>query len=109
MVVRSGQLHPGWKDHLPECAGKVVKNVIDCDEYPYFTSSEGGPAGGAKPQAHLKPLDAGANRSAGASLRWFYQACQLEDNDAYGVIPLPLELELPVGDVGATFWVCGRG
>jgi hypothetical protein len=61
-----------------------------------------------KPQAHLKPLDAGANRSAGPSQRWFYQFCQLEDNDASGVIRLPLELELPVGDVGAAFWVCGR-
>jgi hypothetical protein len=42
---------------------------LDCDEYPFYATVEGGPG------ASLKPLNSADNRKEGRLLGWFYSEC----------------------------------
>jgi hypothetical protein len=66
-----------WYDNVSPCdsAGRAAAQqarpgeLLDCDEYPYYRTSEGGPG------ASLRMVLRGDNRSEGASLGVFYKKC----------------------------------
>jgi hypothetical protein len=79
---------------------------MDCDEYPYATSLEGGPLNYAEGAAALDPVVIPDNRGAGGKLRAFYNNldCPVPKDQGsksrFMVVPMP---ESPL-----TFWTCGK-
>jgi hypothetical protein len=103
----------GWYDPLQDqpnaCTGRVS---LDCYEYPFFSTAEGGPDGQRaedSPQPRLAPTDTYENRTIeGSRLGYMYGSCQMQSGtepgdkskpeSEYLVIPIPLEeLGVPTG------------
>lgn len=61
----------GWYRSYPACAGS--SEIIHCDEFPFFSTMQGG--GSAKPRPSLKLIDAEQNLKQGGKLGRFYAAC----------------------------------
>jgi len=75
-----------------EILKKKFRNVsFDCDEYPFFSSVEGGAIGDLvnksndKSGVSLRLIRSGHNRSAGFSLGWFYWRCGVRNGTAFRV------------------------
>jgi hypothetical protein len=71
----------------------------DCDEYPFFSTFQGGPA--AIPEPHLEAISRHDNRSQGNKLQHFYgvNGCNVPPPDPFLVIPLPRASGLPTLEV----------
>lgn len=75
---------------------------LHCDEYPYYTSEEGGPQpdGGLLPD-QLRLIDSSDNGREGVLLNGFYSACGIasaprgSSDREYLVIPLPYQSNIP--------------
>jgi hypothetical protein len=82
-----------WYKSDPACAGSSL--LMWCDEYPFYTSLEGGPG------ASLRLVPATEQMSQGGKLSAFYAACKVIANDpwegAFGVVP---------GRMPTTTWTC---
>ncbi len=92
-----------WFLSQPECANA---QPFECDEYPYFTSAEGGPP--ADPRPSLRKVVPADNRLEGSILGGFVSGCKLRSDPAGGnagtaylVIPMPGTSAPP------TLWACG--
>lgn len=81
-----------WYNSYDQCSpDKYTANpTYECDEYPFFTTEEGGPAGGANLGADLKMLDGWQNGTQGARLGGFYSRCRIPNGDIYIVSPGPV-------------------
>jgi hypothetical protein len=102
---------PAWYRNDPICQAK--QDGQDCDEYPFFSSAQSGPASFAGPPgASLRALSSSDNRSQGSRYYWFAKRCALasggadkdtaaEDGSPFLVIPIP-SAAAPL-----TFGVCG--
>jgi hypothetical protein len=63
---------------------------MDCDEYRYLSTRQGGPG------ASLRPIDASDNHRAGARLGELYSRCGVRRDQAnFLVIPLAATLGIP--------------
>jgi hypothetical protein len=71
----------------------------DCDEYPFFSTFQGGPA--AIPEPRLEAISRHDNRSQGNKLQHFYgvNGCNVPPPDPFLVIPLPRASGLPTLEV----------
>jgi hypothetical protein len=61
----------GWQSDL--CSDR--ESDEDCDEYPFFSSEQGGPL--AVPEPHLEAIDSGDNRAQGGQYSGFRRLCGL--------------------------------
>lgn len=75
-----------WYSSLPACAG-VVAGVTSCDEYPFWSSMQGGP--NSVPQPHLAIIDSGQNSLQGSRYGTFVTSCHMSSGDAFISAPLP--------------------
>jgi hypothetical protein len=93
-----------WYSNDPACAGASSDESLDCDEFPFFSTEQGGPEATRRPD--LRVIDAGDNRSQGASLSAFYTACAMQTGtprsqgnsvggDPFLLIPVPPDLGVP--------------
>lgn len=104
---RTPRLRGAWYINTPECQGRTGgSSGLDCDEYPYATSAEGGREGYDRGIVALEPVSIGDNRGAGGKLRAFYNnpKCPVPtgggSNSRFQVEPLP--------GSPTTFWTCSR-
>lgn len=67
-----------WYRNLPPCKGKVVRDVIDCDEYPYFSARQG--SGFSNPRPSIRPIDHGQNKREGDQLGAMIRRCGFESS-----------------------------
>lgn len=67
-----------WYRYLAPCAGNVEKFVTDCDEYPYFSSSQG--SGFSVPRPSIRPIDADDNQLEGNRLGEMSRRCRFESS-----------------------------
>ena len=94
----------GWIYSKPGCMGTGKSTGLDCDEYPFAASEQGGREnyrGGAG--VSLRPVLAADNQAAGRKLGTFYGACNISknpnsDDKWFGVIADPT--------VPTTYWKC---
>lgn len=118
-----------WYRGDPDCAGSGTAFGKDCDEYPFFSTEQGGELGNPKPS--LRPIDLGANRREGALLTHrLIRRCGLDSaagitstsngtgGSAYLVLPMPVA---GGSNVASNFWkpilshapltfgICNRG
>ena len=96
--------------YLPPCTGKVAKYKIECDEYPYYSSTEGGQAAyNVYGQGVLDPIDWKDNRIEGAALYQMYRDPRCNMTSAVASPASPgspyLVVPLPETDV-ASFYLC---
>ncbi|MBL8371595.1 MAG: hypothetical protein JNK28_09415 [Burkholderiaceae bacterium] len=97
----------GWYRNMPECRGLVGAQVgLDCDEYPYAASEEGGLDGYNQGIVALEPVPIFDNRGAGAKLRLFLPnpACPVPK----GAGSKSSFLVVPIVGSPTTFWTCGK-
>jgi len=78
----------------PECKGRTfVGSGLDCDEYPFGSTLQGGLLNYKAGRVSLRPISTSDNRSAGSKLRQFYGECDVKSFDpirsTFGVIPVP--------------------
>lgn len=95
-----------WYRSTVECNGTTGRSLgLDCDEYPYGSTSEGGRANYDAGRVALEPVPIPDNRGAGAKLRAFYSAC--------GVVSSAGSrsefLVATVPEIAATFFTGRRG
>jgi RHS repeat-associated protein len=108
MQLTRGEREPGaWYASKPECLGRTGRAVgMDCDEYPYGVTNEGGPENYEQGTVALEPVNISDNRGAGGKLRAFLHNSKCPRQVGHGsasrfeVVPLP---GMPV-----TFWSCNR-
>jgi hypothetical protein len=62
-----------WYRAKPACIEKSADQ--DCDEFPFYSTVQGGPAFGIYPEGHLKGVLSSDNRSQGSSVGAFYRKC----------------------------------
>ena len=98
LTRREPPLGRGWL----RCPGSVLYDNLDCDEYPYASTHQGGPNGLSYFSLNT-PAD---NRGAGALLLGMYNLCGVKGNQTMGdqffVMPLNKGLNIP------TVPICGR-
>ena len=76
-----------WYRNLPQC--RAALKGQDCDEYPFYSTIQGGPARDGFPAGDIRPINAGDNRAQGASLNGFYQgSCNVSNGVNFLVLPL---------------------
>jgi hypothetical protein len=100
-----------WRSDDERC--DAMPTGDQCDEYPYFSSAQGGPAWFAGPPgASLRPVIGSDNGSQGSKYRWFADWCDLKsggsdqataaaEGSPFLVIPIPSAKAPP------TFSTCG--
>jgi hypothetical protein len=107
ILHRTPRVRGAWYINTPECKGRTGGGTgLDCDEYPYATSAEGGLEGYNDGIVALEPVSIGDNRGAGGKLRAFYSNpnCPIP---ASGDPKARFQVE-PVSGSPTTFWVCSR-
>lgn len=72
-----------WYEGDPRCPSQLG-DALTCDEYPFFTSRQGGP-----PDASLKNVPGWEQNKQGGFLGSFYRACGIMYGDDYAVVPMP--------------------
>jgi hypothetical protein len=82
---RSSGLDRRWYRPIPPCPG-AVKDVTDCDEYPFYASAQSGPG------ASLRLVASYPNKSAGSRWGWTARKCVLQSGGG----GLPLDAGDPV-------------
>jgi hypothetical protein len=95
-----------WYVNAEECVGKT--SVLQCDEYPFFASAQGGPG------ANLQLLDGSENRRAGGMYGIFVRTCGLTSGGPIAQFQSQIGspfLVLPMAFPGApqTLRICGAG
>jgi hypothetical protein len=103
-----------WKRNISPCNEKPPPVGKQCDEYPFISTVQGGPATTVppKPQADLRWIDTGQNTLQGWMLGGFYsnntytslgglKGCNLTTGQLFLAIPLP-----PVDEDIKTTWAC---
>ncbi len=105
-VKRDAGQRRGWYGNDPECKGKTfVGSGLECDEYPYFSTEQGGapqPNGPAPIKPSLRAINADHNGIEGRALgRFVTSQCDLQSatgitstsngsgGDRYLVLPTP--------------------
>jgi RHS repeat-associated protein len=86
------------------CTGRTGGSTgMDCDEYPFNASSQGGESNYRLGIVSLRPVRSDHNQSAGRDMlqNKLYGPCGMKNGDAYGVIPAP--------SVPTSFAICGNG
>ncbi len=78
----------------PECRGRATKQTgLDCDEYPFSSTVEGGAANYRAGKVSLRPINLSHNRAAGGFLNGFFKACGIVPDDPvkkwFGVVASP--------------------
>ena len=81
-----------WMNAEDECQGRI-SGVTSCDEYPFWSSMQGGPF--AVKQPHLKLISFSDNERQGSRYGNFVVNCQMSTGDAFLGIPLAPELGIP--------------
>lgn len=76
----------GWYSGRAECQTGDTSEKLDCDEYPFFSTKEGGSK--ATPTPSLKLISRTSNRSQGSYLSQFYANCKIEEGDRFIVLPV---------------------
>ena len=71
-----------WYQGDERCAGEVG-DALSCDQYPFYTSRQGGPG------ASLRLVPGWEQNRQGGFLRNFYAACGIGQGDNYAVAPMP--------------------
>jgi Deoxyribonuclease NucA/NucB len=79
-----------WYKNLPEC--RAAEPGQDCDEYPFYSTTLGGPALNGRPAGDIRPITARDNRSQGASLNAFYRRCNVTNGVSIPVLPIDNDL-----------------
>jgi len=95
-----------WYSRIPNtpCTGRTgTPTGNDCDEYPYFTTKQGGPNNYPE-VVNLEPVNIGDNRGAGGKLRAFFGACDV-DADAG---PASNFLVATIPNLPTSGWICRR-
>ncbi len=95
-------VNAGWYSRDSRCFG-TLPTATACDEYPYFSTVQGGPG------ASLKTIDAAQNSLEGTRLNQFYAVsrCNVPQGASFLVIPTVLPVADESTAVGPpTFWVC---
>ncbi len=77
-----------------ECAGKTKKGSgLECDEYPFGSSHQGGLQNYKIGRVSLKPISSSDNSKAGNKLLQFYNTCGVMRDDpiksSFGVLAIP--------------------
>lgn len=99
-----------WYRGQPECEGKPF-DQMSCDEFPFYRTLEGGPAGPGHPRASLKLTPGAEDGLQGNNISRFYGNEPLGCNVELGAPGDFLQggyLVAPVSDGPFTFWVCGE-
>ncbi|HTU78600.1 MAG TPA: hypothetical protein VMF09_07560 [Solirubrobacteraceae bacterium] len=85
-----------WYEGQPGCEGAKPEGK-SCDEYPFFTTQQGGPSAAQKPS--LEWISAVDNREQGLRYGNFVTACKMAERSstsyAFLAIPLPPSLGIP--------------
>lgn len=98
----------GWYNRAPydtpDLCPAPRPTSTDCDEYPFYSSREGGPDAGGPgtllPQ-QLRIIDRGQNQLEGRLLGAFYTVCGVTDppqgspQREYLVVPMPVQTQIP--------------
>lgn len=71
-----------WYQGDPRCAGSP-RDAMSCDEYPFFTSLQGGPG------ASLRLVPGWEQNRQGGYLRNFYATCGIAEGEDFLVGPMP--------------------
>lgn len=77
----------GWYSSQPACAAASAATSTSCDEYPFYSSMEGGPT--AVPSVSLQVIDTGQNSLQGSRYSSFLTSCHMNSGDAFISAPLP--------------------
>ena len=67
-----------WYEAIPPCPDSSA--TLHCDEFPFFSTEQGGPLAELEPgleRPSLELIAASDNLSQGGSLRWFYDKCNM--------------------------------
>jgi RHS repeat-associated protein len=105
-LTRSTRNPERWYRGTPECNGRTGRSFgLDCDEYPYVSTEEGGPAN-YPDRVALEPVPIPDNRGAGAKLGAFYRngACPVQANQGNK----SRFLVVPVVGARQTYGTCGK-
>jgi hypothetical protein len=90
----------GWYRNDPDCAGSGGDSGKDCDEFPYYSTVQGGRT--AQPKPSLRPIASDDNQSQGTNLGGFYRKCgmvsgvqsadgnSIQGGDRFLVVPIPV-------------------
>ncbi|TBW58858.1 tandem-95 repeat protein [Marinobacter halodurans] len=95
VLSRLSPKHPsGWYEGAVECAGATgLFSSLDCDEYPFRSTHEGGPGNYGFNGVSLRPILSSDNQRSGRHLGELYRKCNVKANDPedmwFGVIPIP--------------------
>ena len=76
----------GWYRNYPQCKNR--EDDQDCDEYPFYSTKQGGPASGENPTGDLKLINSTDNRRQGSALNVFYQGCSVTNGVSFLVLPI---------------------
>ena len=71
-----------WRKNKLECKGR--SRARQCDEYPFNSTLESGPANYAAGRVSLRLLDQPTNSRAGYKLKNFYRECKIKDSPSIG-------------------------
>lgn len=91
----------GWYASEPACADRSPS--MQCDEFPYFSTNEGGPG------SSLRLVPQPDNSREGGLLNGFYRApqCKITAGMPFLVIPTVVDVDAPSNALApATFWAC---
>ena len=72
-----------WYSGDPRCPSPLGDG-LSCDEYPFYTSLQGGPPG-----ASLRLVPGWEQNKQGGDLGYFYAACGVDVGDSFLVVPQP--------------------
>lgn len=93
VLNRGTGFNRGWYTRLsvPECLGRGSSQ--QCDEYPFNSTTQGGPANYAAGRVSLKLVNGIHNGAAGTLLNSMFSACGVtagsETDSAFAAIPVP--------------------
>jgi RHS repeat-associated protein len=74
-----------WYTKTSTCDDTAAKQHPgeECDEYPFYKTQEGGPAGGDNLGADLRYIDAWQNGTQGSRLQGMYKRCKMVNGDTF--------------------------
>ena len=82
-----------WFASDPRCAGETGDG-LSCDEYPFFTTLQGGPG------ASLRLVPGREQSRQGGYMKNFYAQCNISEGDDFVVAPVPTQ--------PTTTWTCAQ-
>jgi hypothetical protein len=86
-----------WCANEAECVGSSP--ATPCDEYPYRSTQQGGPAVPfGKARASLRIIDRSSNSAEGAFLSSFWARCNVDNGEMFLVVPTVVDAVQPDGE-----------